>query len=46
MNGDRPAGRLLATAATFPPAKRALSGDREMPKRSELVDYNYAVAGQ
>jgi hypothetical protein len=45
MNGDAALG-LRAMAATFPPTKRALSGDREMPKRSELVDYNYAVAGQ
>ncbi|KAK6066877.1 inositol polyphosphate kinase [Seiridium cupressi] len=44
MNGDS-TPRLLAAAATFPQTKRALSGDREMPKRSELVDYNYAVAG-
>ncbi|ETS82323.1 hypothetical protein PFICI_04199 [Pestalotiopsis fici W106-1] len=44
MNGE-PSPGLLATAATFPQMKRALSGDREMPKRSELVDYNYAVAG-
>lgn len=45
MNGE-PSPGLLATAATFPQMKRALSGDREMPKRSELIDYNYAVAGQ
>jgi hypothetical protein len=44
MIGD--VNRMLIPAATFPPAKRALSRDREMPKRSELVDYNYAVAGQ
>lgn len=45
MHGET-APKLLAAAATFPQTKRALSGDREMPKRSELVDYNYAVAGQ
>ncbi|KAH8680523.1 inositol polyphosphate kinase-domain-containing protein [Xylariales sp. PMI_506] len=37
--------KLLAPAATFPPAtKRSRSRDR-MPEHSELVDYNYAVAG-
>lgn len=38
--------RLLVTAATFPPTKRSLSRERELPKRSDLVEYNYAVAGQ
>lgn len=37
--------KMLAPAATFPSTKRAKSREREMPKRSELVDYNYAVAG-
>ncbi|KAF3007291.1 hypothetical protein E8E14_002553 [Neopestalotiopsis sp. 37M] len=51
MTGE-PTPRPLATAATFPQMaqtqnqkKRGVSGDREMPKRSELIDYNYAVAG-
>lgn len=39
--------KALAPAATFPPARRTPSRDRrEIPKHSELVDYNYAVAGQ
>jgi hypothetical protein len=52
MTGE-PTPRPLAAAATFPQMaqtqnqkKRGVSGDREMPKRSELIDYNYAVAGQ
>ncbi|KAH6658908.1 inositol polyphosphate kinase-domain-containing protein [Truncatella angustata] len=36
------APKLLSAAATFPQTKRALSGDRAMPKREELNDYKYA----
>ncbi|KAK8011689.1 transcriptional regulator ARG82 [Apiospora arundinis] len=34
--------KRLATSATFPPAKRGKSRDRDMPKQKDLVDYNYA----
>lgn len=44
MKGDSP--KMLAPAATFPQTKRALSRDREIPKKDDLVKYNYAVAGQ
>ncbi|KAK7981369.1 hypothetical protein PG988_003607 [Apiospora saccharicola] len=37
--------KKLSTSATFPAPKRGLSRERDIPKQSELVDYNYAVAG-
>ncbi|KAK8079447.1 inositol polyphosphate kinase-domain-containing protein [Apiospora hydei] len=45
MNMSAGSPKKLATSATFPPVKRGKSRERDMPKQSDLVDYNYAVAG-